>query len=118
MEVLGVKGTLHFLGFVTPDPEPLTRCDKCGERVEPGNDAVLLAIATGELDGLSAVFAQSRHLLPEGNCEGSPSRAQYLEGQPRDTRAEYPYDKRLEKPVREAYAAVQHAVRVYKAELN
>lgn len=57
------------------------------------------------------VFAQSRHLLPvqEGGrvvCEGSPSRAQYLEGQPRDRRPQYAYDPKLEEPTRTAYTTL------------
>lgn len=86
-------------------------CDKCGFEVEPKNDAIMLEMAmpstdSGELIGL--IFAAPRHLLPTENCPGSPSRAQYLEGQPRDTRG-YTYRPELEAEVREAYAKLQDA---------
>lgn len=80
-------------------------CDKCGKPVEYSNDASRLdALVTGCPE--IVLFASARHLLPAGDCEGSPSRAQYIEGQPRDTRG-YEYDPELELKIREAYAAMQ-----------
>jgi hypothetical protein len=67
-------------------------CDKCGRPVGPRNDAVRLqfVLQTGHLPHpIDQLVYGARHLLPIGGCEGSPSRAQYLEGQPRDTRG-YP----------------------------
>lgn len=40
-------------------------------------------------------------------CEGSPSRAQYIEGQPRDSRAPYAYRPEWEQRYRDAYAKAQ-----------
>ena len=84
-------------------------CDKCGTEVPAINDAVNLDfIITGNpLLG----FAYSRHLLPviiDGVtvCAGSPSRAQYIEGQPRDARGMYGYTSEQETKVREAYATM------------
>ena len=66
----------------------MTTCDKCGKPVDPSNDASILeAIFAGE--PAIAVWMVGRHLLPVEGCQGSPSRAQYLEGRPRDTRG-YP----------------------------
>ena len=50
------------------------------------------------------IGSRPRHLLPTEFCEGSPSRVQYLEGQPRDSRPEYPYNEAWEARVRDAYA--------------
>jgi hypothetical protein len=83
----------------------MTDCDKCRIPVPPRNDASLLeAILT---DPMVALVFPSRHLLPvvvggEQICEGSPSRAQYLEGQPRDSRGD-PYVPEREPAVRAAY---------------
>ena len=80
-------------------------CDKCKTAVPDDNNAVTLeAIRSGDLMYL---LAYPRHLLPvvvDGVtvCTGSPSRAQYLEGQPRDTRG-YGYYPELEASTREAY---------------
>ena len=85
-------------------------CNKCGTPVPPSDDVTILdAALTG--NPLIALFAISRHILPvviDGTliCEGSPSRAQYLEGQPRDTRG-YDYIEANEAPTRAAYAAMQ-----------
>lgn len=79
-------------------------CDKCGKPVPDNNNASVLEIYLGHF---SAIFATPRHLLPTEDCEGSPSRAQYLEGQPKDTRAEYPYEKYWEIQVRAAYETMQ-----------
>ena len=78
-------------------------CDKCGEPVPHANDAVALDIFLGAGPGL--ITAQPRHLLPTDKCPGSPSRAQYLPGQPKDVR--YPYDDAAEPLVRAAYERLQ-----------
>lgn len=95
-------------------------CDKCGKPVQPSNDAVLLD-AIGQGINLEDSWAMTlrlnygaRHLLPvveEGQvvCVGSPSRAQYLPGQPRDPRNAYNDD--IEAPIREAYATLQELCR-------
>jgi hypothetical protein len=79
-------------------------CDKCGKPVPPENDAANLDVTLGYV---AAIFAQPRHLLPTDDCEGSPSRAQYIEGQPKDTRSQYPYENYWEKRIRRAYAHMQ-----------
>lgn len=85
-------------------------CDKCGRNVPRNNDAsVLASIVSGNPAML--LFAHARHLLPvhedgEEVCEGSPSRAQYLEGQPRDTRG-YTYHEEYEPLIRAAYEMLQ-----------
>lgn len=81
-----------------------TDCDKCGLPVADKDNAVLIDKAL--TDDWTLIFSQPRHLLPTENCPGSPSRAQYIEGQPRDTRG-YTYDERLEQPIRDAYAKMQ-----------
>ncbi len=98
----------------------MTRCDKCGLPVTRENNALLLSIVVkrmvkhgvdyvpGEcnaLDLMAIVVLRGRHLLPvtEGDevvCTGSPSRAQYLPGQPEDTRG-FPLDENL-RPVYDA----------------
>lgn len=80
-------------------------CDKCGLPVEPANDAVALDIALG--GGAWYVLARPRHLLPTDHCEGSPSRAQYLEGQPPDERPGYPLITEVIPVMREAYERMQ-----------
>ena len=81
-----------------------TGCDKCFQPVVPENDATLVAsIATGNP---YLVLARPRHFLPTENCQGSPSRAQYIEGQPKDQRG-YLYDKKLESSYRAAYELVR-----------
>lgn len=80
-------------------------CDKCGREVESKNDATRLDFFLGNI---LAFLAIPRHLLPvvedgELVCEGSPSRAQYLEGQARDKRASYPYREEYEGVIRKAY---------------
>ena len=80
-------------------------CDKCGLEVPIRNDVSYLRfILTGNPNHLLML---SRHLLPvvENDvviCEGSPSLAQYLKGQPRDTRG-YPFIVSQITRVREAY---------------
>jgi hypothetical protein len=82
-------------------------CDKCGKEVEPTNDAVDLEFLRqyGERpDSMSKFNYGARHLLPVDGCVGSPSRAQYIKGQPRDRRSEYPYRPEHETEYREAYS--------------
>ena len=68
------------------------------------NTATLVAsIATGKP---YLVLARPRHFLPTENCQGSPSRAQYIEGQPKDQRG-YQYDEKLESSYRAAYELVR-----------
>lgn len=62
------------------------KCDKCGLDVPLDNDASIFGTYTGELDPVVLLTISSRHLLPTKNCEGSPSRAQYLPGQKKDSR--------------------------------
>lgn len=84
-------------------------CDKCGRPVDPTNNAVnidvgILALNNRQQDAFFlGITALPRHLLPVDGCPGSPSRAQYLEGQPRDPRPDYEYDELMEPLVREAY---------------
>lgn len=95
-------------------------CHKCALLVHPSNDATLLDyFLLKKEEPLRAGIikhAQSRHLLPvmEGGrvvCEGSPSRAQYLEGQPRDGRNVYPFSPDRVGDFRQAYAELlQHTV--------
>ncbi len=93
-------------------------CDKCGRRVPPHNDAVNLDLNRNNDDvGDRVVMYDSRHLLPviENGvvvCEGSPSRAQYLIGQPRDPRGKHPYIPREEREIRSAYKQLlqQHPI--------
>ncbi len=85
-------------------------CDKCGRPVPPENNAINVAVETGANE-LLMVFASPRHFLPvvecgQQICPGSPSRAQYIEGQPRDTRGLYPYNPDYEQVFRPAYAKV------------
>lgn len=56
---------------------------------------------------LVEIEKEDRHFLPENNCEGSPSLAQYIEGQKPDTRPEWKYRQDYEPRVRRAYAALQ-----------
>jgi hypothetical protein len=97
----------------------MSLCDKCGRQVDLANDASLLdAIVFGE--PVSILFHGARHLLPVVEdgvvvCEGSPSRLQYLQGQPRDTRG-FPYDPNMEIPYREAYAAIQQKYALVESE--
>lgn len=92
-------------------------CDKCGLPVPAWNDAVEVEIRlpAGNKTTLF-LFAQSRHFLPvrdsDGKqlCEGSPSRAQYIAGQPKDSRGQYPYKQECEKPWREAFEEIQKEV--------
>jgi hypothetical protein len=95
------------------------QCGKCGRPVTVGNDAGIVNLVAGiiqhhgpnftmnQIDRASLAFSLIgsgiRHFLPEGGCEGSPSRAQYVSGQPRDTRG-YPYVEENERLFRAAWA--------------
>jgi hypothetical protein len=83
----------------------MAACDKCGKDVPLNNDAVALQslIEYGTMPVPFMVLNYgSRHLLPVEGCEGSPSRAQFLEGQPRDARIDI-YTSTLEAVTRAAY---------------
>lgn len=97
------------------------RCEKCGKEVPRANDATIL-YALVQMNGGSGdpekdMSSVRKHLLPvfEGGtqvCEGSPSVAQYLEGQPRDTRdgmAGFYDPATWEARYRAAYATLQQA---------
>lgn len=98
------------MGIVVITGNPTENCDKCGRTVPPGNDVVHLLAAGG--DPVVLLTNRSRHLLPvtqgtEVVCEGSPSLAQYLEGQPHDSRPQYAYKPEREPVVRKAYDFLQ-----------
>ncbi len=76
------------------------KCDKCGRDVPPANDIAHLESIRQDVP-LGWMTVQSRHFMPVEGCEGSPSRAQYIEGQPRDTR--FPYVETDEPGWRAAY---------------
>jgi hypothetical protein len=85
-------------------------CDKCGGNVPRDNDARLLerVIYSVNSEFYVLLVRATRHLLPviENGvvvCKGSPSRAQYIKGQPRDPRAEYSYLPEWEEFYRAAY---------------
>ncbi len=102
-------------------------CDKCGQEILPeyNNIGVVVAIAeamdndllsdryTREYANATLFNKPSRHFLPvydaEGKmlCEGSPSRAQFIEGQPRDTRGFVEYTGEFERLYRAAHAKAQ-----------
>ena len=88
----------------------MAKCDKCAMNVDPQNDATHLD-ALRLNNGLAILLHYARHLLPVYDdcgvmlCAGSPSRAQYLEGMPRDNR--FPYSLDLEIAYRRAYALLQ-----------
>lgn len=83
------------------------KCDKCGGHVVPFNDAVLITCVyqKGEIDFFVSFMHGSRHFFPTERCEGSPSRAQYIEGMPRDERG-YPYIEEYELKWRNALKVV------------
>ena len=89
----------------------LELCDRCGEPVPFENDAINLDFLLYPDDAIMLLFARSRHLLPTGRCPGSPSRAQYLYGQPPDKRRKYRYDPTREVRVRSAYQILQFLAR-------
>lgn len=77
-------------------------CDKCGQEVKPHDNAVLVYLEAG----YSNAVTQARHLFASSTCEGSPSMAQYFEGQPRDAREWYPLNIHKVQEIREAYKRV------------
>ena len=100
-------------------------CDKCGQEIIPAynNLCVVAAIAEAIEDDLRSdkfilmhvnatrFNKPARHFLLVRNgdtlfCEGSPSRGQFIEGQPRDMRG-YEYTEGLEKLYRAAWAKAQ-----------
>lgn len=92
----------------------LERCPKCGEFVSLDNNGALFDLIVHQApDPLVAVLVtQAFHLLPviqEGEviCVGSPSRTQYLEGRPRDTRPQIVYKPERESAKRAAFARLQ-----------
>ena len=81
-------------------------CFHCHGVVPIENDAGHLRfLVWGEFSGVHC-GSRTRHLLPVGNCPGSPYTAQYLEGQPRDKRG-YLYFKEHEVIVRAAHKKLQ-----------
>ena len=60
------------------------KCDKCDKEVPWENDATILDAIRIE-QPIVILMWRARHLFPVDGCEGSPSRAQYLGGEP-DTR--------------------------------
>jgi len=83
----------------------LPLCDKCGQPVQPDNNARQMLLLMGR-HGISIPEDMARHMLPVEGCEGSPSMAQYLPDQPRDTRPHrlsIPYSQSAEIQVRAAY---------------
>ncbi|KKW09452.1 MAG: hypothetical protein UY44_C0001G0017 [Candidatus Kaiserbacteria bacterium GW2011_GWA2_49_19] len=92
-----------------------TLCDKCGLPTPRGNDVRTFCAIMQEENGntmggfLFWAAPHARHFLPviaqDGKilCEGSPSRAQYIEGQPRDTRPEFAYSEKREWLIRKAF---------------
>lgn len=99
-----------MVGIQTLTRDAAIHCDKCGRIVWDSNNAVLV---DAEVEGFTLVhlMAYGRHFMPVYHrgvkvCEGSPSRAQYIARQPRDTRG-YRYRKEHEPVWREAYRRVQ-----------
>ena len=83
----------------------LMLCDKCGQVVPRDNDAVRIHMTAHPEAAPYLVLALPRHFLPTQDCPGSPSRAQYIDGQPRDDR--YPYDESEEQRWRDAFAQIK-----------
>ncbi len=81
----------------------LPLCDKCGKPVPPENDMIIIAKLAE--DPRAPLAARTRHFLSIDGCPGSPSRAQYIEGQPGDPLR--PYDPTQEEKWREAYRKAQ-----------
>ena len=99
---------------------PAGVCDKCGRTVPYENNATVFDFKAGNI---FAMFCTPRHFLPVVEngvmvCEGSPSRAQYIEGQPRDKRISYQYKPEREAPFRAIYAEMQHEAAAQVAHLN
>jgi hypothetical protein len=79
-------------------------CDKCGELVQKNNCLLTLYEQFEEVNPWSV--GPPRHFLPTEKCGGSPSRAQYIEGQPKDNRG-YKYDPKMEPVYRKAFQKLQ-----------
>ncbi len=95
------------------DTNIIGKCDKCGRLVRICDNAAHLDVYAGFASPAEILVTTPRHLIPivENGvfiCEGSPSRAQYLDGQPRDV-GDFPYDPALEALYREAYANMHFA---------
>ncbi len=113
-----ITATARFIGITGSLLPVRTRvrvdlCDKCGLEVLETNNATTLECAVHR-SAFAALANNPRHLLPHVVdrvvlCPGSPSRAQYIEGQPRDSRSEYPYLPDREAQIRAAYEALQKA---------
>ena len=122
---MGRNGGNEVQDFLTVQEFPT--CDKCGQPVEPQNDAVVFDFLmvlkqSPYLQGVPQAMwrlcqwkGAGRHLIPTGACEGSPSRAQYLEGQEPDPRG-YRIHPELTDLYREVYAEQQEAYAEAKAE--
>ena len=112
--------------FQEPNNQVLRKCNKCGLPCPEENDASALdfhaALRLDEtidsfLYALRMIGAEARHILPVFDtygskiCEGSPSRAQYLENQPRDIRNLVEYKPELTEVYRAAYKKLQSPTR-------
>lgn len=89
-------------------------CPKCGRSVSLENNGALLDLIVQEHPAplLAMMVTQAFHLLPlvqQGRllCPGSPSRSQYLPGQPRDTRPHIMYRSERQSVMRAAFAEMQ-----------
>lgn len=85
-------------------------CVGCGRPVSVENDALLLYVLSlvgrgnSDLAAWLVLTGESRHLLPEKDCPGTPLLAQYLDGQPRSTDPRDPgYIQALEPLLRAGY---------------
>ena len=90
-------------------------CPKCGQLVTLENNGALLdlIVQAHPTPLLAMMVTQAFHLLPlvqEGQmvCPGSPSRAQYLRGQPRDIRPHIIYRPERRPAMQAAYAEMQY----------
>lgn len=81
-------------------------CDKCGQPVDPSNDATFLDSFYFNCPEMVLLYG-ARHLLPVEGCEGSPSRAQYLLGVPPDSRGTWPLDPKKVAGMRAAFDKMQ-----------
>lgn len=81
-DAMRLGGSMHS-GRI-PDALPL--CDKCNRPVRPHDDMRIIGVASG---WPSAGLWENRHFFPNVLCEGSPSRAQYIEGRLRAEQYEY-----------------------------
>jgi hypothetical protein len=104
-QIARADAELARLQQVADDIRSAHVCYKCAQPVAPTNDARFLRyLAFEDTEVLDAVPLHLLPLVVDGKvvCEGSPSRAQYLEGQPKDTRG-YPYLPERQAPYRAAY---------------